>query len=357
MNNQTSIRFSPDPATGFLSEDASRRYFSIVGYAAFALIAIHTTVQFALSYLISVAFPKEMLADPTVIAILNNLLIFIPLYLVALPVFLFILKRLPSIRPLKTPMGAGGFFGGLCCAFTVMMGGSYLSNFIIAVFESLMGRTLVNPVLALSQNSEMWIGLLFTGLLAPILEELIFRKLLCRRLLPLGEGYAILLSAAIFGLGHSNFFQFFYAFGIGCLFGLIYVKTGRIRYTVVYHIIINVLGGILAPWLLEHLDPETLLPLLEEIMAQGTLTEEQLSALSPYLLPSLLLLGYEAIVMGGALIGSILLFIAILRRRLKVDSGLLPPPKKGRIGNILLTPGVALAIAAFTVSFILSLLP
>ena len=50
----------------------------------------------------------------------------------------------------------------------------------------------------------------------------------------------------IFGLCHGNFYQFFYAFGIGLVFGYIYTRTGRIRYTIVLHMIINFLGSVAA---------------------------------------------------------------------------------------------------------------
>ena len=346
-NTQKKIRFSLDPATGTLSEDDARRYFSRVGFATAALIVVNLGVQLLLAALLA-RFAPSLYGHP----IAQNLLAFIPLYLAAFPVFLAILRPLPSVLPLKTPMGVKNWLGGLCVAFAVMTVGNYLSQSLILWLDMLLGRSLENPVESMTVGTAWWINLLFVALLAPILEELFFRKLLCRYLLPLGEGYAIILSAAIFGLAHGNFFQFFYAFGLGCLFALVYVKTGKIRYSILYHIAINLLGGVFAPWVIERLDLETLMPLLEQLTASQA---PDISLLEPYLLPLMLLLVYDLIIYGSAIIGTVLLLRA--RKQHSLDAGLLPPPKKGRVGNIFLTAGVACAITAFAGLFLLSLLP
>ena len=346
-NTNKKIRFSLDPATGTLSADDARRYFSRLGFATAALIVVNLGVQILLAVLLARLAPS-LYYNP----IAQNLLAFIPLYLAAFPLFMTILRPLPSVHPLKTPMGAKGWFGGLCATFAVMTVGNYLSQSIILWLNMLLGRSLENPVETATVGTAWWINLIFVAILAPILEEIFFRKLLCRHLLPLGEGYAIILSAAIFGLAHGNFFQFFYAFGLGCLFALVYVKTGKIIYSILYHVAINLLGGVFAPWVIERLDLDNLLPLLEQITASQT---PDLSLLEPYLLPLVLLLVYDLVIYGFAIIGTVLLIRA--RKQHSLDAGLLPPPKKGRVGNILLTGGVACAITAFAGLFLLSLLP
>ena len=79
-------------------------------------------------------------------------------------------------------------------------------------------------------------------LLAPVLEEWIFRKLILRRLAPWGEPVAIFGSAFLFGLFHGNFGQFFYAFAVGAVFAYVALRTGGIRYTVALHFLVNLLG-------------------------------------------------------------------------------------------------------------------
>ena len=52
----------------------------------------------------------------------------------------------------------------------------------------------------------------------------------------------------MFGLFHLNLFQFFYAFGLGLMFGYVYMRTSQLRYSIVMHMIINFNGSVLAPW-------------------------------------------------------------------------------------------------------------
>ena len=56
----------------------------------------------------------------------------------------------------------------------------------------------------------------------------------------------MILSGVLFGLSHGNFYQFFYAFGLGVVFAYVYINTGKLRYTIIFHAIINFLGSIVA---------------------------------------------------------------------------------------------------------------
>ena len=51
---------------------------------------------------------------------------------------------------------------------------------------------------------------------------------------------------------------FFYAVAIGFLLGCVYVKTGRLRYTIGLHMTVNLIGGVYAAELLKHLDTASL---------------------------------------------------------------------------------------------------
>jgi hypothetical protein len=119
-----------------------------------------------------------------------------------------------------------------------------------------------------------------------------------------------------------------------------------------YHLIINLVGGVFTPWLAEYVDFDALIPMLEEMLTSGT---PDLSLLAPYTLPLLLMTVYDLVMYAGAIIGIILFFRN--KRRIVLSEGLLPPPKEGRVGNVFLNMGTAAAIAAFTVVFLVSMLP
>ncbi len=342
------IKFKLDE-NGFLSEVDAKKYFSTLGLAVFLMELIIELGSFAVGF-VAGYFAPWVFESSLALNIISVLLI----YALGFPVFYAVLRRLPRDRVTPERMGGKSLFGGLCVAMLAMEIGSYISQFVILSFENILGRPLNNPV-AESTSDAWWINLLFVGILAPILEELVYRKFLCERLLPLGEGYAVLLSAVVFGLVHGNFFQFFYAFATGLLFGLIYVKTGKLRYTIGYHAFINIMGGVLVPYLYGHIEPI----LTEEGMEQLLTISESGDPLAlaefmePYLIPTLLLGLYTIFMYGTAIAGLVILIKNM--RRIRLEKGLLPPPKQGKVANIFCNFGVAAAITGFVAIFLLSL--
>lgn len=82
-------------------------------------------------------------------------------------------------------------------------------------------------------------------ILGPLWEEVIFRKLMLDRINRLGDRAAMIISAFVFAAYHANMQQFFYAFGVGLVFAYIYLRTGKVRYTAVMHMLVNFLYGVL----------------------------------------------------------------------------------------------------------------
>ena len=99
-------------------------------------------------------------------------------------------------------------------------------------------------------------------ILGPLFEEWIFRKELISRTRKYGEKTAIVFSALFFGLVHMNLFQFFYAFALGLVFGYVYVRTSKLRYSVVMHMFVNFMGGVAAPWVMTNIDIDSLMNVL-----------------------------------------------------------------------------------------------
>lgn len=81
-------------------------------------------------------------------------------------------------------------------------------------------------------------------IIGPIIEELIFRKILLGKLLEKFSNRpikAIVYSALIFGIVHLNIIQGVAAFGGGIILGLIYYYTKSIKATMFAHILNNFL--------------------------------------------------------------------------------------------------------------------
>lgn len=85
------------------------------------------------------------------------------------------------------------------------------------------------------------LGYVVIGLLAPLVEELVFRGAVLRSLLRGHHNHwvAIAISALLFALTHLNPAQMPHAFLIGMLLGWMYYRTGSIIPGVVYHWVNN----------------------------------------------------------------------------------------------------------------------
>ena len=340
------LKFSLSPATGRLSENDAKKYFSTFGLAACALMVAYRLGSYILSYAICL-FAPSLLEH----AVVGHLFSIVTLYGIAFPFFFLILRLLPTDRMAPTEMGTGNWWRALCIALALMMVGNSIGNFFISYFTTVTGSSLTNPVDEATVGQSFWLNLIFVAILGPILEELVFRKVVCDRLLPLGEGYAVVLSAVLFGLVHGNFFQFFYAAAVGALFAFVYVKTGRLRYSISYHVIINLLGGVIAPILVERIAP---LMTEEGLQALTEMAENDPAGMfqiwQTYLLPLLI---YEGIFFGAAIFGAV--FLVKGRKKIHFLEGLLPPPKENRVSTVFCNVGIAAAITVFVGIFLLSL--
>lgn len=79
--------------------------------------------------------------------------------------------------------------------------------------------------------------MLGTGIIAPIVEELIFRYCICN--FYRNKKMAIFMSAVLFGVAHMNLIQSSYAFVIGLILAYLYVKTDNLIVPTIMHLTIN----------------------------------------------------------------------------------------------------------------------
>lgn len=121
-----------------------------------------------------------------------------------------------------------------------------ISNKIAEILDTLFGTGEIPDAMAgsLPQNGSLGtyiVLLLTTAVVAPICEELIFRKLLLHPLRKHGNGFAITVTALLFGFTHGNFDQLPYAFVVGMLFGLLAVNSCSVKPTIFLHTLNNLL--------------------------------------------------------------------------------------------------------------------
>lgn len=316
-----------------LRED--RRPFSRLGWA-FATMLFSATVLQLVMVLLFALFLPDFVSSPWYIWVIGSL----PLYLVGGPLCWLILSRLPRVYIRDHALG----FGTLCLCFVVCYAVMYVGNLlgtgINALLGLLKGGAVGNPLDSLLAEQSIWLTALFVVLLAPCVEEFLCRKLIIDRLAPFGDRTAIFVSALVFGLLHGNFQQFFYAFGVGLIFGYVYIRSGRLRYTIGMHMLLNFMGSVLPMLLFEGLGDMT------------DFSGDPVEALR--LLPQALgLLGYALLVLGLVVTGVVLFFV--FRKRIRLYPGEFSLQGR-RFRVVALNPGMLLLFALSLALFVMNIL-
>jgi membrane protease YdiL (CAAX protease family) len=161
-------------------------------------------------------------------------------YLPAALIFLILLRRFP--RADKLPVDRLGLWE-LLQAAVFTLGTTFLFNILtlnlVSLLEGLTGADTVDRIAANDATTPVWSMVIFSVLIPPVCEELIFRKLLLNRLRSLGDVSAVYLSALAFSLFHANFYQMIYAFALGIFFAVVVLLTGSIRDTILLHMLVN----------------------------------------------------------------------------------------------------------------------
>ncbi len=222
--------------------DGARRAASLCAFAAVAVIAIGQALVILYSYLTRDLAIREQLA--TDLLLIANTVV---MDLIAMPLaWLLFLRRIPK-NPVsesggaeRTPLRVPTLLYFFPCVYALAVAGSIPGR-----IAGLLGGELTDPAAEIILAVDPSVVLLCTVILAPIAEELFFRKALIDRLSAYHPMDAILYSALLFGLIHGNLTQFLYAFPIGVLLGIIYWRTKNIRYTILLHMGMNTLGGLL----------------------------------------------------------------------------------------------------------------
>ena len=310
----------PDPGAPDLRTRASRAT-STVALAFFVLMLVSQIAALVLQLIIR-RFSPDTLHAPW----FQWTITIISLYVIAAPFAFLILRTVPAEPPVQRRMSVKTILIFLSMAFTLLIAGSLIGHGFNNVIGKLFGKQESGITDAMT-NSTLWLSCLYSLVIAPIFEELFFRKFLVDRLRFLGDWAVILLSGITFGLFHGNVEQFFYAALLGTLLALIYQKTGNVLYTVLIHSVINFFGGVL-PTLVDRF-----LPLdLTDVSTTAELMEVFLAHPAAFALR--LLVAYLPYIF--ALVGVV--FFCLYYRRMTRDMTPCPLPRGNRaaplVGNV-----------------------
>ncbi len=98
---------------------------------------------------------------------------------------------------------------------------------------------------SLSQTGVLMV--IATAVVAPLVEEVVFRGLILSRLRRALPGWlSVVITALVFGLCHGHIVWIIYAFALGCVFGLFALKSGSLWPSLCAHVLFNAIGQLAA---------------------------------------------------------------------------------------------------------------
>ena len=230
------------------------------------------------------------------------------------------LKTLPSVKIEKRSLKFGQILTLILMVYGLAQVGSLMGMPIHTALTSVTYFSDTSTEDALSTlkdslilNSDTFIRILTVGIMPAIFEELLFRKFLIDRTLRHGEFVSCAMSGIMFGLWHGNFQQFFFAFFLGVLFSFVYIRTGRIIYTMILHASLNLVTSSVTVELLAEL-----LKRMGLDMNKGTIDPNiDYDAVMKSILPLMLLLLLWLILLLGLQIAGFVLVI-VKRKNFKL---------------------------------------
>ena len=302
----------------------AKKAFSLTGFALLAGTAAEILVNLAMSPFVTkenMALLKEK-AGPSVMMLLT----YIPNI-----GFLFAFWLVMRMLPKDEWEGGKHGFGWLAGIFLTMYFVSSICNMLGIGISSLTGTGGgygSMEIMDKAVSTGIAGAILLPVVLAPICEEIIFRKVMLDRLHRYGEKAAVVFSAVCFGFFHGNLVQFCFTVAVGFFLGYVYCKTRKIGITILMHMLINALStGLLL-----------LMPLFEDPDEKGAI------ALLAFALVYLLLM----------VLGLIALIRTVKNHSIRFDES--SPeciPADNVFSTTWLNPGAAL-FAAFSIYFIVA---
>ena len=323
--------------------DLAKKQYSRVGRGLLIYSLGGVVVQIVAVFVLM--FAKDTLAKDQ---LFNLILSIVATFALAIPLAVLYIRKGE-----RYTFGEGRMlsFKEMLLAFFIMYGvtfvGGLLGNGVMGLFTLIRHKSFVDPASAMLSGGSpvvFWLQIFMVAIAAPIMEELLFRKTLIDAVEPFGHGAAIFISALTFGLAHGNFFQFFYTFGVGLIFAYIYIKTGRVRNTIILHFLLNVFGGVIPSILQRIAGPDVKVLEGDSIAA----TFRALSESGGKAIPSLV---YTVIMLAVEIAGIVLLIVN--RKKFKFGTAPRQLPKGEAMKAAFVNVGMILYLIICTVTFAL----
>lgn len=275
----------------------------------------------------------------------------VALNVIPITVAIFVLK-FPLKNRAKTLYSKPRYPGRAVGMFPAMYGAAMIMQILTLLLASLFANTGVSDSFNATQDMftddlpSAIIRFIQAVIFAPIFEEFWFRGVALESLRPYGNGFAIFLTAILFGITHANLAQFFYATAIGVFLAYIAIHTGSIIVPMILHAMMNGISAITSLFLT---DPD-----VSKYIRKASESNE----MPPITSTSVrLYLAWNAVVLLLMVVGIIMLIVKLVRiKRYKVPKVQTELSTGTRWGILLSRPtvivGLLFAADTMTVMFL-----
>ena len=151
-------------------------------------------------------------------------------------------EKIDIFQKSKRKMTAGAF--SRFCIYMIMA--QMVFSLIAAAAELILnqlGLSMDTLTELASVGSDMGIMMMiYAGFVGPVVEELVFRGFLMRRFEKYGKGFAVIVSAVLFGVMHGNPLQIVFGTLVGLILGYIAIEYS-IKWSIILHIANNFILG------------------------------------------------------------------------------------------------------------------
>ena len=316
-------------------------------------LSLLTIVAYAVIYLVEFILIMKMGASEVTL-LLDNIYIqwafgVGPMYLFGVPVLYLVVMKMKTAPREKKRLSAKDFFAIFLICQGVTFVGSLIGQTFTAALGEIFGKDITAGATDLVEKSPVWLTLAIAVILGPVIEELIFRKLLIDRISRYGDLTAIITSGIAFGIFHGNFEQLFYAVLIGFVLAFVYTKTGNVLHTILLHIFINFMGSTVALPVMQA--SNRVMEASEILVGGGTIDLKQ------FTLDTMLVTSYSVVQYAMVFAGLFILFRAILKKKIEITNNSAVYVKGGRMcQNAILNFGTVLFLVLSFILFVAGIL-
>lgn len=159
------------------------------------------------------------------------------------PFFLYSLRKgrasYINVLPFHTPQPRKKIILAIVAGWAVCIGGNYIATLADVLFDAV-GVGLFTPDVTPSSTSlDVIMNFVCAGLMAPLVEEFVFRGVIMQPLRRYGDVFAVFVTAALFALAHGSPISIIFAFVAGVSIGFAVVYTRSLWVGIIIHALNN----------------------------------------------------------------------------------------------------------------------